>query len=801
VGAGFSQEVLAERASLSVKTVAALESGARQAPYRGTVARLSDALGLHAKARASLVAAAVRPYRPRSTARRERLPPHNLPAQLSSFVGRDEVVAEVAALATKQRLVTLTGAGGMGKTRIALRAAEHLVPSWTHGTWFVDLAPLEDPDRVGERVAAVLGLEGTDARLAHERLSAALRAQHLLLVLDNCEHVLSAVAALVTSVLRACPRVSILTTSRERLNVQGEYAYRVPPLAVPESSAPDSLEAFDGIRLFVERARAVAPFAIDDATAPVVGDICRRLDGIPLAIELAAARVRELSVHDISRHLDERFRILVDGARTAIPRQRTLRSTIDWSVDALSPAQDALFRRVGIFAGGWTLDATAKVCEGDVPFDILERLSSLVEKSLVIADTARIRTRYRLLESTRLYALERLAACGEHRDVASRHARCFASFCDEAGDSIWTTRFATWLGGVAEELENVRAALACALGDDGDATIALRLSSGLGPFWRYAGLAHEGRRWLEAALARCNDDVDPRIAANAWRSLAWLGCGAKTLEAAQHAVALDEHGGDSFAIAQSRRVRALSLIYEGRFTEAEADVDHAILALRNLDMLRTIAHAQALSVRAVVLKERGCLAEAREALEAALAVYTDLGDELRAATAQGNLAELEFCAGNDRRALDLARTAGIAWRREGSVAGQSLMLANQAAYFLALGDVPGARDAGKDSLVLARRSQLADTLLPALQHLAAAAALSGDARSGALLAGYVDSRNEARGYQREITERRTYDILMRAIDAVLPAEQRDEFLVAGGQLEEDRAVELALSTAQENPGA
>jgi tetratricopeptide (TPR) repeat protein len=227
----------------------------------------------------------------------------------------------------------------------------------------------------------------------------------------------------------------------------------------------------------------------------------------------------------------------------------------------------------------------------------------------------------------------------------------------------------------------------------------------------------------------------------------------------------------------------LSLIYEGRFPEAEDDVDFAILLLRDLGMLGTIAHAQALSVRAVALKERGFIAEAREALEAALAVYTDLGDELRAATAQGHLAELEFCAGNDRRALDLARTAGVAWRREGSVAGQSLMLANQAAYFIALGDVPGAREAGKDSLVLARRAQLADTLLPALQHLAAAAALSGDARSGALLVGYVDSRNVARGYQREITERRTYDILMRAIDAALPAEQRDEFLAVGAQLE------------------
>jgi tetratricopeptide (TPR) repeat protein len=477
-----------------------------------------------------------------------------------------------------------------------------------------------------------------------------------------------------------------------------------------------------------------------------------------------------------------------------VPRQRTMRATLDWSVDALSPSQHALFRYVGIFADGWTLDSAAGICgdKDDESFDVLERLSSLVETSLVVVDTSRIRTRYRLLESTRLYALEQLDACGERRDVAARHASYFASFCDKAREAVQTTQFAAWLARVSEELENVRSALAWALGDDGDPAIALRLANGLGPFWLYAGLSQEGRRWFEAALARGGDGVDPQIVACAWRNLASLKRGAESLEAAERAVALDECAGDAFAIAQSRQIRALSLIYVGRLTEAEADINHAILLLRDLGMLGTIAHARALNAHAFALAEQGRLDEARRALEASLGVYTDRGDELHVAIVQSNLAELAFYAGDVQQALRVARTAGIAWSQVGNFAGQSMMLADEAAYCLALGNMLGASEAAKHSLVLARRGQLVDVLFSALQHLAAVAALNGDARSGALLIGYVNLRNRARGYQRELIERRTFDILMGALDATLSVEERDNLLVKGEELDEEAAVELAL---------
>jgi predicted ATPase len=786
--------MLAERAGVSVKTVSALESGARRNPYRGTVAMLADALSLSKKARVSLAAAAVRAYRPREGARS--LPPrHNLPTQLSSFVGREDAIAEVSALVARQRLVTLTGTGGMGKTRLALRVAERLLGNWSDGLWFVDLASLEDPARAAERVAAVLGLAGNDPGPISERLIAALRGQHLLLVLDNCEHVLTDVARLVTAILSSCLRVAILATSRERLNIPGERTYDVPSLAVPRLGTPSVARASEGVLLFAERARSITSFVLTDDNAPTVAEICRRLDGIPLAIELAAARTRELSVYDIARHLDDRFRILVAGARTASRRQQTMRAAIDWSVDALSPPQLALFQRLGIFAGGWTLDAAAKVCsdEGEVSFDVLERLSSLVEKSLVVADTSRIRTRYGLLESTRLYALARLIESREHNDVASRHARWFATFCDEAREAIHSKQFAPWLASVGEELENVRVALRWAVSAEGDATIALRLASGLGPFWRFVGLSDEGRRWLEAALARGGDSVGPEIAASAWRNLAALGSGKQTLEASRRAVELDELVGDPFAIAQSRRVRAVTLISSGHLSEAETDIDDAIRLLSGLDMLGTITHAHTLVAQELLLKERGRLSEAREALEAALAIYTEFGDELHAATAQGNLAELAFGAGDCRRALELARIANRTWGQVSSIAMQSTLRANEAAYCLALGDAAAAREAAREGLALAQRGQQTDAFLAALQHLATVAVNGGDARTAALVLGYVDYRNRVRGYEREATERHSYEIAMRALDALLPEEERNRLLTAGEELEEDRTVELALS--------
>jgi len=684
----------------------------------------------------------------------------------------------------------------MGKTRLALRVAEQGMLNWADGIWFVDLASLEDPIRVGERVAATLGLcREDDARSICEKLCTELRGQNLLLLLDNCEHVLAEVVRLVSAVLPACPRISVLATSRERLSVPGERVYKVSPLAVPQPGASDLTQSYDSTRLFVERTDAIASFTLNETTAPVVAEICRRLDGIPLAIELAAARMGDLTVHDLERHLDERFKVLGGGGRATLPRQQTMRAAIDWSAGGLPPAQQALFRRVSIFAGGWTLDAAASVCNGEVElrFDILEGLASLVRKSLVIADTARVRTRYRLLETTQDYAREVLDAVGERQSISARHADWFAAFCDEAKNTIWTTQFASWLVGVGDELDNVRMALVWALGDDGDATTALRLASGFAPFWRFAGLGYEGHRWLKAALARSNNLVESAVAASAWRHLAWFVNGANALEAAQHALDLDKQGNDRFAEAQSLGARAIGLFQTGRVAEAEVDADHAEQLLRELDKLGTIAYAHLLGIRAVLLKEQGRFDETRRVLETALDIYVDVGDELRAAIVQGNFAELAFSAGDYQRAEELARGALEAWALVGSAAVQPTVRVNQAAYRLALGDVTGAREAARDVLTGSRRGLPAGSLDAALQHLAAVATLNGDSRSGALLIGYVNSRNRTRGYEREVTERHVYDIVLRALMAALPIEERDELIAEGERIDEESALELALA--------
>ena len=779
----MSQETLAERARLSVKTVSALESGARRAPYRQTVAMLAEALCLPAEDARRLAAAAVRPYKPRFVSAQGR--PHGerdgkLPPETSSFVGRDDDVAAVTALFGESRLITLTGTGGIGKTRLAVRVAEQCAAAWREGALFVDLAPLTDAALVAERFAAVLGLDERSGGSAADRVVASLRTQNVLLVVDNCEHALFEAAALVDRVIADCPGVGVLATSRERLNLRGERGYSVPPLA-----------SAGAVRLFDERARAVAPFQLIAANEALVAEVCRRLDGIPLAIELAAARVKSLSLADIARLLDDRFRLLVNGPRTAQPRQQTLRAAIDWSYEALSAAEQKLLRCVAVFAGGWTLDSAAEV-SGDDALDALETLSSLVEKSLVVADAQRDRTRYRLLESTRAYALEKLTDAGELPQVAMRMAAWMRNFCDRAADALWTIGLGPWLAWTGDELDNARAVLAWTRSAPGRSEIGLSVSSGLGALWRFGALREEGVRHLEAALARIDSGVPKPVEARAWRELAWIGVGTRTLFAAERAVALDESGNDAFALALSRRVLALSLARAGRMVEAEAAVDLADVALRDLGLTESPFYAQVLAMRAISAKEQGRIDEARRLFEDSLAIYTLRGDELLAAIARLNLAELEFAAHDDLRALELVESARSTYRAAGLFSADALAVVNEAAYRLMLGDLGGARLAARDGLGFAQRGQNSGALVPALQVLAGVAAMRGDPQRGAVLLAFVDAWNASRGYQPEMTERRTYAAATAALDGELNQGERERLARAGAKLSEAEAIALAL---------
>ena len=430
---------------------------------------------------------------------------HNLPQPLTSFVGREHALATITDLLRTNRLVTLAGPGGCGKTRLALEVARGEVGAHPDGVWLVELASLTDPKLVPEDVAAVLNIREAADSSSAPALAAAIGAKHLLLVLDNCEHLVAACAELVEAILRACPRVRVLATSREPLGAPGERVWRVPSLARPTVRQPfDELARCESVSLFVERASAVAPgFALTQQNAGSIVAICRRLDGIPLALELAAARVQDLPIDRIAARLDDRFRLLVRGTRTARPRHRTLRATIDWSYDLLSEPERVVLRRLSVFAGGWSLEAAEAVCTGDDidASTVVDLMTQIVLKSLAAMDESGDDARYRLLETVREYGRERLAASGETAAVRSRHLAWYAALAERAAPELLRSDQAAWLDRLEREHDNVRTAVEWAL-TDGDVEAGLRLAAAIWRFWYGRGYFAEGRALLDALLER-----------------------------------------------------------------------------------------------------------------------------------------------------------------------------------------------------------------------------------------------------------------------------------------------------------
>ena len=424
---------------------------------------------------------------------------NNLPIQLTSFVGREADLADVKDLLAHQRLLTLVGPGGTGKTRLALQAAAELAPD--DGVWIADLAPLTDPALVPQTVANVLNVREESGRPLLQSLAESLREKQMLLLLDNCEHLVGAVAALAHSLLQSCPRIRFLATSRERLGISGEHIYAVPTLALPDLSQPQtalSMGKFDASRLFLDRAAQGPGFALTDATAPALARLCHRLDGIPLAIELAAARTRSLTVEQIHDRLDQRFRLLTGGSRTALPRQQTLLGLMDWSYELLNASERQTLARLSGFAGGWTLAAAEAVCAGGgiEDWEVLDLLTDLVDKSLVVFDTER----YRLLETVRLYAGESLDEMREVEATRERHAEYFLTLAEETEPKLYGADAGVFLSQLEREYDNFRAVFAWvyARGDGGQ---ALHLVNDLARFWQVRGHLSEGRGFLEAALS------------------------------------------------------------------------------------------------------------------------------------------------------------------------------------------------------------------------------------------------------------------------------------------------------------
>lgn len=437
-------------------------------------------------------------------------PATNLPSPATDLIGRDAELADVANLVAAGRMVTLTGAGGIGKTRLGHEVARRLLPGFSDGAWLAELSPLADPKLVPVTVAAALGLELTVGPVLPERVADALGRKQVLLLLDNCEHVIDAAASMAEALLRANPAACVLATSREPLGAEGETVYRVPPLDVPpeDAGATEEVLRHGAVRLFVARARAASThLSLDDHTARIAASICRRLDGIPLAIELAAARAAALGVEGIATQLRDSFRLLTGGRRTALPRHRTLRATLDWSYDLLAEAERVVLRRLAIFASGFGLEAAATVAGGDDigQSDFVDRLSQLVSKSLVVADVGGAVATYRLLETTRAYAREKLTACGEFGAVARRHAEYYRVLFDRAEAEWVTMPPAQWSGMYAGCLDNVRTALDWCFDHDDETAIGLALTIAAVPLWIQQSLMDECGTRVARALAQIGE--------------------------------------------------------------------------------------------------------------------------------------------------------------------------------------------------------------------------------------------------------------------------------------------------------
>jgi predicted ATPase/DNA-binding winged helix-turn-helix (wHTH) protein len=433
-------------------------------------------------------------------------PSTNLPESVSELIGRDDEFREILGLAAAHRLVTLTGAGGIGKTCLALAVARRLLSQFADGVWFAELAPLTDPGLVPVAVAATVGFELAAGAVSPERVASALRGKQLLLVLDNCEHVLDATTGMAEALLRANPAAHVIATSREPLRAEGEWVWPVPPLAVPAVDADheDDLLRYGAVRLFVERAQAARPnFTPDRRLAAMIAAICRRLDGIPLAIELAAARAAALDIEEVAARLDDRFRLLTGGRRTALPRHQTLRATLDWSYGLLPEPERVILRRLAVFAGAFRLEAASAVAASPevAPAEVVEGLVNLVARSLVAAEVDGRVARYRLLDTTRAYAIEKLGESGERERLVRRHAEYYRDLFEQAQSKLEARCAGEWPVDYARQLDNLRAALDWAFSPAGDASVGVALTAAAVPLWMHLSLLEECRGRVERALA------------------------------------------------------------------------------------------------------------------------------------------------------------------------------------------------------------------------------------------------------------------------------------------------------------
>jgi predicted ATPase/transcriptional regulator with XRE-family HTH domain len=782
--AGLTQEELAERSGLSVHGIQKLERGITH-PYRDTAQRLLAALQLAPEDEARFQAT-VQPVRrhgaahePTSTAETR----HNLPLTVTTFVGRESAVGEITELLGTTRLLTLTGVGGCGKTRLGVEVARGLVTQYSNGVWLVELGPITDPALVTPRVAAALGVRETAESPLIRSLVDAVRPRRLLLILDNCEHLLDAYAQLLDGLLRACPEVRVLATSREPVGIAGEVVWRVPSLSLPDTRLPTTPQALEDnpcVRLFVDRARALQPrFALTEHNAPAVARVCQRLDGIPLALELAAARVGTLTVEQVALRIDQRFRLLTGGSRTALPRQQTLSATLDWSYDLLTRPERRLFEMLAIFTGGWTLEAAEAICGPPIKRDnVLDLLARLTRKSLVVAEEGRDGTeRYTLLETVRDYARQKLASRGldETSALRRRHAEFHTALAQRL--DVWTTPGATSsgesaggrLGRVEVEYDNIRSALSWWIENE-QPEAGPQLAYALHEFWLWRGLYTEARSWLERLL-----DLDQRHREQT---------GTPAVSPALSAAALDQLG--TFASRQ------------GDYQQARAALEACAALRRELGQQTPLAPT--LAMLGLVLWCTGEPDQATTVLEESrrLLAESDRRDQDACDWAAMTLRNLGIVARSQQqyaRAADLFQKS-VGWCRSVEVLhGYSLArsLCHLGRTEFLQGQLESAIAHFRESLAIMRDGGIVGhNLADCLDWLAATAGQRRRPVQAALLFGAADAQWKASGAVRYAPDRPQYERDQASVRAQLEPAAFTAAWAEGDELTADQAISFAL---------
>jgi predicted ATPase/DNA-binding SARP family transcriptional activator len=690
----------------------------------------------------------------------------NLPVPLTSFIGREKEVEQIIRLLGKNRLVTLTGSGGVGKTRLAIQVSNKLLSKFKDGVWWVELAVLTDESLVVQALAKALGLREIPNKSLKETLTDFLTSKHILLVLDSCEHLIAACAHLADMFLSTCPNLKILVTSREVFGLTGEGVWQVPSLPLPDPHhilSINLLMEYAGIRLFVERASAVSlKFPLTEQNARFVAQVCQQLDGIPLAIELAAARVKVLSVEQIASRLNDRFRLLTGGSRTALPRHQTLRAAIDWSYDLLSDNEPDLFRRFAVFAGGWTLEEAQAVCSGEgiEADEVLDLLTHLVSKSLVVVQEQEGEVRYQMLETVRQYALEKFLESSEAERVRNRHLGFFMDLAEQVEPKLQSAEQSIWLERLEIEHDNLRAALDWSL-QGINLEAGLRLAGALWLFWDVRGYYHEGRAWLDRMLAKSH----------------------------------------SSALASSASARAKLLYVTGHLRQRQGDLararEHYTASLGIYQQLGDERQvATVLRGLGEIAQDEGDLLSAKYFYEQSVVLFRGLGDIKGSSFALGHLGIVAILQGDYEQAAALCtETLALGRERRDS---RTIAIALTTLGFVSWGKGNPEQAAPKFAEALALQRSLTDkwTAQYSLMGMALVAFALSHLERAARLFGAAESLRESIGTPVPLSQRPQYDFLVAAVRARLDEAAFEKAWAEGHAMTLEQAIEFALKESE-----